>query len=569
MTISPIEVVKDNLQINAVELRDISKKYYYIKGVNPDFKDFWALKDISFNISEGRIFGIIGRNGAGKTTLLSIIAGVLSATKGEVLLNGRVLKLFNLGVGFQDELTGRENIFLNGAILGATKKEIENRLSSIIEFSEIGNFIDMPIGSYSQGMRLRLGFSIVANLDFDILAIDEVLAVGDALFQSKCYERLMDFKRMGKTLIITCQDMAMVERLCDEAALIDHGRLLFQGKSKEAIDKYRALLNKEQFFVGPESKRVTFVENTKKWADDTSEWGKKIGTKEVIIDSVKIINKYGFRHSRIKTGEPLKIRVDFTVKNNIKEPHFGIAIFREDGVYCYGPNTKFDGYNISEIKHGKGYFILKYEKLLLAPGNYRVSVAIWDKNETVAFDYHNGYYKLMVIGCINRNNGLLNIPFKFRYMKNKTASFMNPCFCTVPSKNTAMTIKLFNSSECEKNRFITDEAVRFDIIQRVDKDMPNGSYLWLGIYRDDGICCQTISAPYRKKKKAVIFFPKLPLLPGFYKISVGIYNKSCKMFLIKHADICHFQMVFDKQDHGTVYLKHKWNLKKYRYDSFK
>ena len=548
MITSPTKFTENDLKTKAIELNCVGKKYNFTKNTNSHFEDFWGLKDISFNISKGRVFGIIGRNGAGKTTLLSIIAGVLTPTKGNILLNGKVLGLFNLGAGFQDELTGMENIFLNGAILGATKKEIEERLNAIIEFSEIGNFINMPLGSYSQGMRLRLGFSIIANLNFDILVIDEVLAVGDALFQSKCYERLMDFRRAGKTLIITSQSMDMIERLCDEVMLLNHGSILFQGKPREAIDRYRALLNTEEFFVGPKNKQAGLVENTKKWTDDISSWGKKLGTKEVIIDSVEFINKFGFKCNKIKTRRPLKINVSFTARNKVEEPHFGIAIFREDGVYCYGPNTGFDGYDIRELKPGKGCFTLKYKSLLFAPGNYRVSVAIWDKNEILAFNYHEGCYKLALAGYDNRNGELLNMPFKTSYSKNGF------------KKTGNITIKLFDSFGQEKDVFMTNEPVSFSVMPGIDKDITNGYCLWLGIYRDDGVYCQSILTPFKKHRHLEVFFSKLALLPGSYNVSAGICNKSQQKFIIRHDNIYSFRMVFNKQDHGTLYLEHEWAM---------
>ncbi|KPK97716.1 MAG: hypothetical protein AMJ95_07375 [Omnitrophica WOR_2 bacterium SM23_72] len=251
MTISPIRTCADQKQVvRVMQLCSVGKKYPFTKQQFSVLKDFWALKDVSLDVYQGEIVGIIGRNGAGKTTLLNIMAKVLFPTEGEVFSNGRVLGLFNLGVGFQDELTGRGNIFLNGSLLGATKKEIEDKLNSIVEFSELGDFINMPLGTYSQGMRLRLGFSIVVNLKFDILVIDEVLAVGDVLFQNKCFERLMDFKREGKTLVITNQSLDLMERLCDRVILLDHGKTLFQGNVVEAINRYRLLLNTEKFFVG-------------------------------------------------------------------------------------------------------------------------------------------------------------------------------------------------------------------------------------------------------------------------------------------------------------------------------
>ena len=262
----PIDLneARANLRMNkAIELRQVSKRYPYLKppaGSEAYDKDgLWVLREVSLGLEEGKILGVIGRNGAGKTTLLNIITGVLSPSGGEVITKGKILGLFNLGVGFQDELTGRENIFLNGALLGAAKEEIDNKLNSIVDFSELGDFINMPLGSYSQGMRLRLGFSIVANLDFDILVLDEVLAVGDALFQNKCFERLMDFKRSGRTLILSTQSMEMIERLCDKAALLDHGKLLFYGEVIESINRYLALLNTEKFFVGPVDKNIALV----------------------------------------------------------------------------------------------------------------------------------------------------------------------------------------------------------------------------------------------------------------------------------------------------------------------
>ena len=272
-------------------LEGVSKKYQFDPARDTAHRatmarEFLALRDISLAVGPGSIMGVIGRNGAGKTTLLNIIAGVLAPSAGRVSTRGKVMGLFNLGVGFQDELTGRENIFLNAAILGATRKEVEEKLDAIVSFSELGNFINMPLGSYSQGMRLRLGFGIITNLDFDVLVIDEVLAVGDILFQYKCYERLMDFKRAGKTLVISTQSMDMIERLCDAAALLDHGNLLSCGEVAEGIRAYRTLLDTEKFFVSPKPRVV--VEQTKRWADDTSSWGRSVGTKEIVIEKGRV-----------------------------------------------------------------------------------------------------------------------------------------------------------------------------------------------------------------------------------------------------------------------------------------
>ncbi|MDD4939330.1 MAG: Wzt carbohydrate-binding domain-containing protein [Candidatus Omnitrophica bacterium] len=573
MTTSPTKLLKNNYKLadRAIEMRSVDKVYQFLKitgrHIGADFDSLRALKNISFNIYKGEILGIIGRNGAGKTTLLNIIAGVLSPTRGEIKVTGKVLGLFNLGIGFQDQLTGRENIFLNGALMGAAKKELEDKLGCIIEFSELGNFIDMPLGTYSQGMRLRLGFSIIVNLDFDILAIDEVLAVGDALFQSKCFERLMDLRRSGKTLVVTNQGMDLVERLCDNVVLLDHGRMLFYGNTTEGVNKYHALLKTEKFFVGLKQE-TGLVENTKKWAEDTSNWGNELGTKEAAIKKVELINKSGLRPYGIRSGKPLRIKVYFEAKNPIKEPHFGIAIFRQDGVYCYGPNTKFDGHDIPEISPGKGYFELFLSKLLLAPGEYRVSVAIWDKNETLPFSYREGYYKLIVKGN-NKTGQLLNLPCIFHSkayfnLRRKNNGIVDPSMLDdkwglkIDADGIRVdSVKILDHDDKEQETFITGGQAK--LIVSFDKPFNDAKrYVWLGIYRDDGVYCQGISQRAGRSKDFKAAFLELPLLPGGYKISIGVWDGSMRRFLMYHHGIYPFRMVFNRKDHGTVYLQHKW-----------
>nr|MBU1327984.1 Wzt carbohydrate-binding domain-containing protein [Candidatus Omnitrophota bacterium] len=556
---------------NAVELCSVGRQCRFLKKSEQNSKDsaeyFWALNDVSFNVYKGQILGVIGRNGAGKTTLLNIVAGILTPTQGKIKINGRVFGLFNLGVGFQDELTGKENIFLNGSILGATKKELNSKLRCIIEFSELGEFINMPLGTYSQGMRLRLGFSIIVNLDCDTLVIDEILAVGDLLFQNKCFERLMEFKRLGKTLIISSQSMELIERLCDSVILLDHGQSLFLGDPVEATNRYRALLNTEKFFVGPVKKNINLVENTKKWTDDISNWGKELGTKEVVIKKVEFINKFGWKSFKIRSGESLRIKTHFTVRSKIKEPHFGVAIFRNDGVYCYGPNTKFEGYHISELEIGNGYFILDYYKLFLAPGEYKISIAIWDKNETIAFAYNHGYYRLIVEGDYNVGNQLIKIPFicfprKFiikdmphpdlNILKDKWGSKVN-------SEGIEMQfVKLLNCNDEECSILTTDDPAKL-AINFCKFTFNKDSYLWVGLYREDGVYCQGIMQPFNSGNSYMALFSKLSLLPGGYTFSVGVWDNSARKFIMSHHAVYPFRVVFDQEDHGTIYLKHKWS----------
>ncbi|RJO63722.1 MAG: ABC transporter ATP-binding protein [Candidatus Omnitrophota bacterium] len=561
---------------NIIELRNLGKRYELpstsLNVLAVRVKNIWALKDVTFEVKRGTITGIIGRNGAGKTTLLNIIAGTLSSSEGSLIIKGKVLGLFNLGVGFQDELSGKENIFLNAAILGARRREVEDKLDAIVEFSELGNFIHMPLGSYSQGMRLRLGFSIIANLEFDILVIDEVLAVGDSLFQSKCFQRLMEFKRSGKTLVITSQNMDLVRRLCDKVILLEHSRLLYDGAAEEGIHRYQHALATERFYVGQAYVSSGLVENTKKWAQDIEDWGKKLGTKEAVIEKVEFINRFGLRSNRIKTKDPLTIKVQCKVRNTIKDPHFGVAIFRRDGVYCYGPNTAFDGHVIEMMQPGKASFELRFKALLLAPGEYRFSLAIWDKDEALPFDYHNGCYVLYITGEDNNNNALLNVAYEAGpsgtiWSRIGRQIARKACIPRLPGQAQASllnsdiaidSVRLIDRKGRAQDVCMTTEDLRLEVKFLKFPEEKNNFSFWAGIYRDDGIYCQGVQMPIRRNAVSYALFPVFPLLPGDYVVRVGAWDHVQKKFILYENDALKFKMVFNHLDHGTVYLRHEW-----------
>ena len=572
----------DSARRITLELAHVGKRYAFqgkVERAHLVFGqvDFWALKDVNFSAFEGEVLGIIGRNGAGKTSCLNIIAGVLSPTEGSVRVGGKVLGLFNLGVGFQDELSGRENVFLNGAILGAERKEIEGKIDQILEFSELGTFIDMPLGSYSQGMRLRLAFSIMANLDFDVLVIDEALAVGDMLFQNKCFERLMDFKRQGKTLIFTSQGMDAIERFCDRVVLFDHGRLMFCGETQEGINRYRELLNTQKFYVGSQEERGPLITETKKWADDISAWGQVTGAKEVKIEAVRFSNRFRRVCDSLLPGEPLSVKIDFTVRDDIKEPHFGVAFFRQDGVYCYGPNTEFDGYVFQKLKKGKGFCIFSCPHVNFAPGEYRVSVAVWDKNEKIAYDYHDGCYRLKISGS-NPGGELLRLPYYqkgkgwrgcFQQFFHKRDIAMRITAAAQNEKNDIFidvlkdaSLNIFDSAGKKQDTFLTNALVQFYCSFAWGDNSPHAleCLFYLGLYRSDGVLCQTILAPFNGRTESIIEFTRLSLLPGQYKIAAGIWDARAKRFLWLRNKPYDVQMVFNRPDHGTVYLDHAWKI---------
>ncbi len=245
--------------MKAIKLKNVGKKFiltHQQDGVTERIlhplsskktaSELWALRGINMELNNGQVVGIIGRNGAGKSTLLNILAGISQPTVGRVEVNGRVSCLLTLGAGFQEELTGKENIYLNASILGMSNREIKKKYDSIVEFSELKEFLDVPLRIYSQGMKMRLGFSIATSINFDIILIDEIISVGDGSFQRKCFERMADFKRQGKTMVITLHSLDYIERVCDEVFLLEEGELIASGSAIEIVNRYRRLLNENR-----------------------------------------------------------------------------------------------------------------------------------------------------------------------------------------------------------------------------------------------------------------------------------------------------------------------------------
>lgn len=533
---------------------------------------FWALRNIYMSINEGEIIGIIGRNGSGKSTLLNVIAGGLPVSEGEVIVGGKISSWLTLGAGFQDEFSGKENIYFNASLLGIKKQEIKKIFMDIVEFSELGDFINAPLGSYSAGMKMRLGFSVAIHKDFDVLLTDEIITVGDMAFQKKCFERMMDFKRQGKSMVMATQDTAMIERLCDRVFLLEDGRVFSSGDPAKVIEQYQMLLNKKKILS--EGSRSVMVTETKRWATDINEWGKREGTKEVIIKDIAIFNKLGRKTNKIKCGEKIIARVNFTAQEEIDDFHFGIALFREDGVYCYGPNTQFDGLAVERMGKGDGYFELECHELLLMPGAYYLSAAIWDKDETFAYDYHKCTYKMEVVG-FSPFGQLLDLMSKwsnFEFLRTSHIKYLPNLDYLVDRGGTEINSDLvliepltfLNKYNSRGNVFVTEKEFKIKVDFKIDKSL--NQYLeclilWIGIYRSDGIYChgsikKVVSCGANSE---ILIYPKLKLLPGGYKVSAGIWDSNTHRFLAYSHGIHSFNMISDKRDHGTVYLRHRWN----------
>jgi len=311
----------------------------------------WALRDVSFQVEQGEALGIVGHNGAGKTTILRILAGITAPTGGEVTIRGRLAALIEVGSGFHPELTGLENIDLHGAMLGMQKSEIRKKLDSIIEFSGVGQYIDMPVKRYSSGMYVRLGFSIAAHLDPDILLLDEVLAVGDAAFQSKCLECIAELRRTGRTIVFISHDLAAVYRLCSRALLFDHGCVVADGPPRQVIDQYQGLT------FGSEMRPVGLAEP------------------ESPAQCMSISFLAPDSSDGVRTGYPMVARLGYCARQTIAAAVFRISFYWPSGYLCaqLATDSSRGGLNLGP---GEGRIEFYCPVLAVVPGLYRVDLSI-------------------------------------------------------------------------------------------------------------------------------------------------------------------------------------------------
>lgn len=334
------------------------------------YEEFWALKDVSITVKKGETLGIIGANGCGKSTLLKIIAGILRPNTGRIVVNGKIAALLELGAGFQGDLTGRENIYLNGAILGLSKKEIDKKYDDIVAFSELDHFIDNQVKNYSSGMYMRLGFAVAVNVNPDILLVDEVLAVGDEAFQKKCLEKIYEFQKAGKTILFVTHDMSTASQVCNRLVMLEKGVVKDQGKPAKIAKKYHSVM------LGQ------FNEN---------EWG----SREATITSVKFLNCDGQEKSVFDFNQGMTIIINYKVQKKIPSLAAGIMIYDPKGREVYGTNTKLKGVDIN-TRIGEGAVKFHLDYLPLLPGKHGVTVALTstDYKETYHWQEQSYIFKI-------------------------------------------------------------------------------------------------------------------------------------------------------------------------------
>ena len=355
-------------------------------------RDLWAVNDVSFNVVPGQSVGIIGKNGSGKSTALKMMTHILHPTKGRITVRGRVSALLELGTGFHQDLTGRDNIFLNAAILGVQKEAVIEQYDKIVEFSELGKFIDMPVKHYSSGMYMRLGFSVAIHMSPDILIVDEILAVGDQAFQAKCLDRIHAMQQEGVTLVMVSHNLDLLRKMCTELIWLDKGNVLIHGAAKEVADKYDSYMSTDDITSMQQS--VNF---------------KREGSGEARIMAVRILGNDGNKKWEFQTHDSLIVEMDYIAYEEIKTPEFRIAIHREDGLHINDPNTHAAGMDIEKI-NGKGTVRYTISDLPLMPANYLITTAIHNADYPRTYDYHEQAYTFRVIaGGTARQWGAIEI----------------------------------------------------------------------------------------------------------------------------------------------------------------
>ena len=399
-----------------------------VKHLRPD-ESFSALSDVSLAVPKGATYGVVGRNGSGKSTLLKLVAGITKPTSGVVGIKGRVSALIELGAGFHPEISGRENVFINGIMLGLSRREVSDRFDEIVEFAELEDFIEAPVKTYSSGMYMRLGFAVAINVNPDILLVDEVLAVGDEGFSLKCLDKFAEFKRRGKTILFVTHGLSMVERFCDEAVWLEAGQNRTTGDPKRVVQMYLADVEQgedehlaaedakaqrapvAQAPPGQDSEVVEDVEvrTEPEEASDASEPAAaddneppadmfaaaegRWGSGAVRIEQVTLEGDRGPAHV-FHTGGPMTIRMRISAVHPVDDFAFGVSIFSTDGVCCYGTNTDIEEMT-SESLEGEGEVVFAIERLDLVEGTYKLDVAA-HKRDGVSYDYHRLLYTFRV-----------------------------------------------------------------------------------------------------------------------------------------------------------------------------
>ena len=367
--------------VGAPTLREALKRTFRRKPT----ETFWALRDVNFTVAQGQTIGVVGPNGSGKSSLLGLVAGTITPSEGAVQATGRISSLLELGAGFHPDLSGRENVFLNAAILGIPREDVRQRFDAIVDFAGLREFIDMPVKHYSSGMYVRLAFAVAVEMNPDVLLVDEVLAVGDTAFQMKCLDRIRDFKRRGKTILLVSHALETVEQFCDEVILIHKGAMIQRGPPSEVIFNY---LKSYMVRIG-----LLNVEEH--------------GTREVEIRAVRLLDAAGHESVVFTTGQPMVIEVQYHAKRRIEKPVFGFNLKTGNGIYVFGSNTQIAKIPLEAIE-GDGVMRLTINPLTLMAGRFFLSLSIHSWDHSVQYHRQEDLHPFMVKDD-SQHHGLLHL----------------------------------------------------------------------------------------------------------------------------------------------------------------
>lgn len=370
------------------------------------YQEHYALHDVSFAVKRGETVGIIGTNGSGKSTILKIITGVLNETSGTVTVDGRISALLELGAGFNMEYTGVQNVYLNGTMCGFTKEEVDERLQSIIDFADIGDFVNQPVKTYSSGMFVRLAFAVAINIDPEILIVDEALSVGDVFFQTKCYQKFEEFKKMGRTIIFVSHDLSSISQYCDRVVLLDKGIKRAEGTPKDMINLYKKLLVKQT----SESQNA-FVKKSKQSLNDGT-WKSSFeinpmldeyGTGKAEIIDFAIVDENGELTNCIKKGTKFTIKSKVKFNEKIENPIFTYSFKNVRGVAITGTNTMFEKIDVGIVEPGDIYVAEFEQYMFLQGGEYLLSISCTGYQDGEFSAYHRLYDVCSVIVISDKN----------------------------------------------------------------------------------------------------------------------------------------------------------------------
>ena len=406
-------VIKVNNVVKSYKLydhpKDRLKDALGLSGKRKLYKEHQALKGVSFEVKKGESIGIIGTNGSGKSTILKIITGVLNATSGDVNVNGRISALLELGAGFNMEYNGIENVYLNGTMMGFTKKEIDEKLPAILEFADIGEYVNQPVKTYSSGMFVRLAFAVAINIDPEILIVDEALSVGDVFFQAKCYHKFEEFKEMGKTIVFVSHDLSAISKYCDRVILLNQGVKLGEGSPKEMIDAYKQVLVGQ--YPLPDDDKISTDDKADKSKDSSDNANVlnpdllEYGTKAAVIESYYLEDSNGIKTSAILKGSTCTMHMVVDIKEDLSAPIFAFSIKNIKGVEITGTNTMFEKAFLKDVKKGEKKHISFEQRIDLQGGEYLISLGVtgYEKEEFVV--YHR-LYDVMNITVISDKNSV-------------------------------------------------------------------------------------------------------------------------------------------------------------------